>query len=1529
MSCINSTTVTSTVPLPFNSLCSWKSSLFDVHSLIEKKALDESNLQAFKNEIDHDIAGCLIDVVGSVSSGLITIDHFKQLIDSLETVFTQDANFKYAIADSLWFWGIQISPESNGKQFSDEWSRLCTLTKEIGKAGIVEQNILKTTLELNLLVASGLWKDEQTLQKRLVKLNTSLYYRQQKYNILREETEGYAKLLGILSTLPSPPHDPSLHIKNILSIVGYFDLDPNRVLDIVLEVMEQQYWNPTFLVLLKNFRKSNLCHILGFKLTLYHDSQVIDTENLPKLMDSSTPKALFMVLGVLLTDGILTLENILSYLYPTLESIATDTKEQEAILMNEIKNYGVVNLSSKGTDTSGNDSRSEVNNFRQQIDVLLSGSTQSVSFNCHNQFVGILTAALVLRNWDLSRLICDLLRTKCQLNPFQYIEASMAMIRLIDWRIEKLIDDVSFKNISLSRRHLNTIGDLAFIEFTMNVPNSTSQCHQISTLEELVTEIFPMLEALNHFLSNSSILFTKICRLLSHFLKRSKQFTSNIEDHDYVPPDSPVMQVVDLIANVLLPTFSKIDSNPAVAASLWQLMSELPFQLRYKTYELWKNDGLGKQGIYNKPLPVVFAEVKILHGAKANLKRLSKENTKQIGRQIAKYIHSCSLVVYEFILSQIEVYDNMIPFVVDALKYTTDLARDILSYALVSQLHKDSEKLKPGDTHLSHWFSSLSKFIASFYKRYPTAEIRGILHYLLQKLSTGESLDLLVLKEILVRMGGCETILDVSNIQLEGLAGGRNLQSEVMGAQVKDPPNKKAIRILREVLFSSGTAFPLLVLIAQVRSKILFDAETTQLKLISYLYDTSQDVLMQFTDFLVGGSKSIESIAESLPKLDNLLGEVGLAVPVAFQLIRPIVRAALQYGQDYLAAPAILQDWHPFSPQMKGAVIKHLPAAIWTTLSPELFMTFWSLSLYDLSVPVTRYEQEIRRLKDRYNEIDSKLDDDKSLQKQRKQDMSKFLAGSKALADELDQQKKHVENIKRMINSQKDMYFSPVGSDNYSKMTENIMQYCVHSRVLMSPLDAVFCSQFFLYLHTAETPKFSTIHFLHRTMRTIAPLIFCTTEYEAGFIGFFISDLTQVCNRWISSKVLFSKEAEAKSCFRKDFESDVRVNHDQYAKVYNIWQQKLKNNVITCLKSSEYMHVRSALVFLSKVAQNFPTRTSLGKAILQRIDQIEKDDKGREDLKVMSRSLGAILKRRQSSWVDDEAKERRPLPTTTIAAPKKNDDTSGMSAKKRPLESQQDGSTSQQQKAAQQQPAPPPAKKSAPNVYLAVDDKQIVNQHQQRQQQPALSQPPLRNNSDLKTIQNPPIPSVPKPAVNSSVDNVDEIKATNVNRNKRFRDDPKRANDQISVSNDDKIGPPTCEEKAEEKKSQNFQRNVKPDQTKPHSTASDESTVKKGRQDDIKVITHVASDPAPQQVPKSSTTLTNSRPIPSQSTQASAPHVSTHNSNQQHLDNERRKERFATENRNHGNQRGPRDNGRDYGGAYGGGSNRDNRNQRR
>ena len=51
--------------------------------------------------------------------------------------------------------------------------------------------------------------------------------------------------------------------------MGYFDLDPNRVLDLVLEAYEQQPQNAAYLKLVPALKKEAVVDLLGFKFKHY------------------------------------------------------------------------------------------------------------------------------------------------------------------------------------------------------------------------------------------------------------------------------------------------------------------------------------------------------------------------------------------------------------------------------------------------------------------------------------------------------------------------------------------------------------------------------------------------------------------------------------------------------------------------------------------------------------------------------------------------------------------------------------------------------------------------------------------------------------------------------------------------------------------------------------------------------------------------------------------------------------------------------------------------------------------------------------------------------------------------------------------------------------------------------------------------------------------------------------------------------------------------------------------------------------
>lgn len=75
-------------------------------------------------------------------------------------------------------------------------------------------------------------------RKKEVRVNTALYYKQSKYQNAREEPEGFAKLITVLNNFGAAAlsaESLSGVRMTVLSLIGYFDLDANRALDIVLD----------------------------------------------------------------------------------------------------------------------------------------------------------------------------------------------------------------------------------------------------------------------------------------------------------------------------------------------------------------------------------------------------------------------------------------------------------------------------------------------------------------------------------------------------------------------------------------------------------------------------------------------------------------------------------------------------------------------------------------------------------------------------------------------------------------------------------------------------------------------------------------------------------------------------------------------------------------------------------------------------------------------------------------------------------------------------------------------------------------------------------------------------------------------------------------------------------------------------------------------------------------------------------------------------------------------------------------------
>ena len=87
------------------------------------------------------------------------------------------------------------------------------------------------------------------------------------------------------------------------------------------------------------------------------------------------------------------------------------------------------------------------------------------------------------------------------------------------------------------------------------------------------------------------------------------------------------------------------------------------------------------------------------------------------------------------------------------------------------------------------WLTALSSFCGAVYKKH-TIELQGLLQYVANQLKAKHSLDLIIIKEVVAKMGGVEGVEEMTSEQIEATAGGELLRQEAASfSQVKNRLN--------------------------------------------------------------------------------------------------------------------------------------------------------------------------------------------------------------------------------------------------------------------------------------------------------------------------------------------------------------------------------------------------------------------------------------------------------------------------------------------------------------------------------------------------------------------------------------------------------------------------------------------------------------------------------------------------------------------------------------------------------------------
>ena len=223
-------------------------------------------------------------------------------------------------------------------------ARLAHVLATLLDNGTVDRAQVCTLEDASLLGALGI-VDAAVFSRRGVQIRTANFFKQQKYNLLREDNEGYAALITEIFTQMGAPlrteqgrvveqEDASERdaracrlVDRMLVLTGTFSLDANRVLDVLLDVFSAHvtHHHPFFRALLRAasapWDGALIARLLGFKFEYYAQPNALD----------SAPEELYLVAALLIRDGTILPGDIYPYLAPGVDLSSLRKEYYEAL----------------------------------------------------------------------------------------------------------------------------------------------------------------------------------------------------------------------------------------------------------------------------------------------------------------------------------------------------------------------------------------------------------------------------------------------------------------------------------------------------------------------------------------------------------------------------------------------------------------------------------------------------------------------------------------------------------------------------------------------------------------------------------------------------------------------------------------------------------------------------------------------------------------------------------------------------------------------------------------------------------------------------------------------------------------------------------------------------------------------------------------------------------------------------------------------------------------------------------------------
>ncbi|KAH7352984.1 hypothetical protein KP509_19G073400 [Ceratopteris richardii] len=371
---------------------------------LERKYVTDEYIHLWKTwsssqslQVEVPAARFIYELCWTVACGDLPLNKFRLAWDSvslMDVCIKEEASS--LLADTIAHMGQELT--ING----DFRSHLIDLAKWLVENELLSLRLLQERCEAEFLSDAEMIKIKAPdMKSKEVRVNTRLLYQQTKFNLLREESEGYAKLVTLLSRRGSDgliKETAPAVISTIKSLIGHFDLDPNRVFDIVLECFELQPDNAAFLELIPLFPKSHTSHILGFKFQYYQRQDI----------EENAPGGLYVLAATLIKANFLDLDSVFAHLWPDDDQAVADYEFLTKRQLDEANRIGKINLAATGKDLMEEEKPGDVTiDLFAALDMEAEAALERSQEIINNQKLGLLHGFLLIDDWPHAYMLFE------------------------------------------------------------------------------------------------------------------------------------------------------------------------------------------------------------------------------------------------------------------------------------------------------------------------------------------------------------------------------------------------------------------------------------------------------------------------------------------------------------------------------------------------------------------------------------------------------------------------------------------------------------------------------------------------------------------------------------------------------------------------------------------------------------------------------------------------------------------------------------------------------------------------------------------------------------------------------------------------------------------------------------------------------------------------------------------------------------------------------------------------------------------